>query len=126
MKREIKFRAWDEDKNEFIDPIYMDGIFYMDEEFRETCENVEQFIGLHDKNGKEIHEGDIIKHGYIGNNHEFKSIHYVFYAEDKAMFYLAELGAEQFNKGSITKNVISKKNGIFEVIGNIHETPELL
>lgn len=65
--------------------------------------SVEQFTGLHDKNGKEIYEGDIFK----GSWYNCKTI------EVKWLD-----SAAGFNTPFRMKD--------YEVIGNIHETPELL
>ena len=71
MNREIKFRAWDKENKKMkynitgieygngdgnIDGIFIDGNFY-------EIEKIElmQFTGLHDKNGKEIWENDIVE-----------------------------------------------------------------
>jgi len=111
----IKFRAWDYDDNKMV---YFSGIFNRQPYTEmstyvqyESCpkyhklSDLEPFIGLYDKNGKEIFEGDVVltdEAGWIGH---------VVYCHDAFV-------------------VVDDKGGFssccnwdaFEVIGNIHET----
>lgn len=106
--REIKFRAWNKETKYF---------FYWNTSFafggnNKIWDDIEQFTGLHDKNGKEIYEGDIIlnplyEEPYIVEYSECLA-GYVGWGDDRACgCYL-----------------ITDEN--IEVIGNMHENPELL
>lgn len=84
-------------------------------------ETICQFTGLKDRNGKEIYEGDIIRRiariSFYGNNKA--SVHVVKFGEDGIYngFYL-EPQCDAF--------FVSHNSFIFEVIGNIHDNPELM
>lgn len=77
-------------------------------------ETIGQYTGLQDKNGKKVFEGDILPIYEQGEEYNYK----VIYNGD--CFMLAMLDSEQ---GSYP---LSIKNTISEVIGNIHDNPELL
>lgn len=61
--REIKFRAWDTTRSKMFPDIHKRidfcEILHMPEPF-----TVMQYVGLKDKNGKEIYDGDIVKRMY--------------------------------------------------------------
>lgn len=123
--RELKFRVWNERYNEFIRPDYgligfcypLDGriaVLTTSGEQMVDC-IIEQYTGLKDKNGKEIYEGDII---LVDNRYYSKYI--VVYREWDCSFI-----GENDDREEII-HICNKTPQRYEVIGNIHENPELI
>lgn len=123
--REIKFRVWNVKDKEWeiglryglhFDPIT--GSFFTDEGPSDEpwTEGVpegelitEQFTGLHDKNGNEIYEGDIVRHRYT--------------PEEVSPSY-SEMVVEWLNHRA-GWNLIDDIS-FYEVIGNIHDNSEMI
>ena len=77
---------------------------------------VGQYTGLTDKNGKKIFEGDIVKTDKFSEPNKQYIIKY-----DSQ--FGAFIGQDRYNLYFVT---FDGDSGEFEVIGNIHDNPELL
>ena len=71
-----------------------------------------QFTGLHDKNGKEIYEGDIVKSFFVDTDEAGNEIYKYYIMEVKYDEILCSYKIDKFMN--------------LEVIGNIYENKELL
>lgn len=88
---------------------------------------VGQFTGLLDRNGKEIYEGDLL----FSPLSEVNPFGMVAWHPNGYFFIDMEFGkrmpAEDFRTlGEMMKYMIGGRSTEFEVVGNIHDNPELL
>jgi len=120
MTREIKFRSWDKSRNEMFIPsaivnptdneiTVIEGGDYRLDKFRLGEYFLMQFIGLKDKKGKEVFEGDIISRAGA----------YILWNDRLACWCF------NFKKAKTPDTPLFHVD-IFEIIGNIYENPELL
>ena len=121
--RQIKFRAWDKEKKHWMSASEIDygvskegfcGTFILGGLGRYGYD-ILQFTGLLDKNGKEIYEGDVVKHiPSAFDNREAQGEIYWFNGHQR--FAMKKDGSEHY---------LDSLN-IYEIIGNIYESPNLL
>jgi len=130
--REIKFRVWDIVVHEFLNNsqfhhyyLTLDGKVGVSisnnnggEVMGEICEPIiQQYIGIKDKNGKEIYEGDIITNDYVGE-HVYKLAEVVWHKNS----FMANCGSGIFNMAFTQKMI----EGTVRIVGNIFENSELI
>ena len=106
--REIKFRAWHKNAKYMCNNATTD---LLDREWLEFM----QYTGLKDKNGKEIYEGDIIKH-HVG------AINKVWYKNGAFVLSYKNSNINLLHDLLIIDGVLP----YWKVIGNIYENEDLL
>jgi uncharacterized phage protein (TIGR01671 family) len=120
--REIKFRAWDISHNNLgmsrpfgigaRTAVFSPNDLEFDVDIDFVNQDFMQYTGLKDKHGRPIFESDILKKDYGSST----PIGVVEYHEDRAAFIF------QDGYNGLLFEVIPH----VEIIGNIHESPELL
>lgn len=138
--REIKFRAWDKNKKRIL-PVtlmefsewwvscaYQEDLHYGE---RNSFKNEEtdrhilmQYTGLHDKNGKEIYEGDILCIEIHGDR-DLKDKSVIASGNEAVVWQNSSFGVIWGNRREFTR-FDGFANTTFEVIGNTYENRGLL
>lgn len=127
MEREIKFRAWNSLKNKMIITdfhITCFGIAWKhDDDFdMDNYYTIMQYTGLKDIKGTEVYEGDIIKITSLDKEYPLiDEIHEVRWPSYSVVLYPGDLQEDCDDMQYLTQG-----DYIYEVIGNIHQNPELL
>lgn len=122
--RVLKFRAWKDENKKWLfwQNIYESNAFWEDIHYPDTLP-VMQYTGLKDKNGKDIYEGDVVelksKKGWKRGSNHMRGIGKVYYSSESLEYRV---------KKDDGQGMILHWGGTesIEVIGNIHENPELV
>ena len=134
MNREIKFRGKTIDYDPATMPRWAYGLYYQEMHGGETHhlitdgsltfevdpDTVGQYTGMHDVCGEEIYEGDIVRI-YDGE----RCFNIVVKWSKEAMAFMACYCDGNQSPLSWFSNLLSRTHEI-EVIGNIHDNPDLL
>src|ERR1043165_9203079 len=135
-QRPIKFRAWDNAHSRFFAPTYeaykgiledlhisLSGDLCIRSAYKFTHQSMfphrfilEQFIGLLDKNGKEIYEGDIVAYYEFLPNETWDGGKVVIAWDEKNARFTTPLTEAAFNVPPES----------VKIMGNIHENPDLI
>ena len=124
MSRVIKFRAWDKPANDWLETELKFYGFHLFGECTLLCPpsmvslcnvEIDQFTGMQDKNGIDVYEGDLIE--LHGNKNGCVQV--CFINAYVGGWVLSEALENHISLGARAPSDI-------EVIGNIHENPELL
>lgn len=128
MKREIRFRAWHNSTKEMYKDVHTKSSFY--ELFDNSLYELMQFTGLHDKNGKKIYEGDIIKFSPAMSDKpevvKFTSGMFVVYNPNCCSVCKNGGGYICSLDEAILIPLSDNEENHAEVIGNTYENPELI
>ena len=137
--REIKFRAWHKhwkcmlrvramtfNNNETKHPTEVYAVMTIDQDGNLEDNNYPdniillQYIGLKDRHGKEICEGDIFN---FHSSEEWKGTE-----PDNPciVFWSSDLSAFMFYVGKLEMSTLLPPSDSIEIIGNIYENPDLL
>ena len=138
MNRVIRFRGKRKDSKEWVygDLHTLCGHIHIHvtpfDKYNIDRATVGQFTGLKDKNGRDIYEGDVLRsdaYPYSWDNYYAV----VWWSGDNAAFVAETRLASHANVRGISNGnceylgeLLEEEDSVFEVIGNIHDNPELL
>lgn len=128
MSREIKFRIW-RAPDEYTKVSWMESwdsllnysmsdIFQLDN----PDDVLEQFTGLKDRNGKDIYEGDIL----AWHSNIYRKQDWIGLVKYRGAGFVVQESSRSFSTPDWLETACNKDANIIEVVGNIHENPELL
>jgi uncharacterized phage protein (TIGR01671 family) len=130
--REIKFRVWNIDEYISLNKAVHDDIVVIQQpsssndsliEINWEGVELEQFTGMHDKNGVPIYEGDILSSPHFDNN---RLTHSVLWSDKYNGWFLHNLSSSEIYGDGSVQMWVAMKHGPYEVIGNIHQHAHLL
>lgn len=135
--REIEFRAWDKTEKMMARSVsellfnsrglYGVVLNHMGFQFRRNAKDVElmQYTGMKDKNGVKIFEGDVVR-THFSFEHEVTQEPFVIKWNKECAMFEGSKPKPLEDDYLVTFSFFPEQRFLYEVIGNIHENPELL
>ncbi len=126
--REIKFKVWDKNSKTWqwrpCEYLPLEGCFSLNsrDKWHKNSWVFLQYIGIQDKNNKEIYEGDILT-GHMGYSPDVKLTGIVEYSTE-TLGYGLRFNPNPNTKDSLTEDLFLVHD--LEVIGNIYENTDLV
>jgi uncharacterized phage protein (TIGR01671 family) len=120
--RDFKFRFWNKKKNKMLYWNYEEHGAGIGAYFNHPSIVPMQYTGLHDKNGKEIYEGDILSNSFGKENLLMNIVSF-----EHGSFVHKWIDRDVVRvRGKEQEPIFRNVNITFEVIGNIYEHHHLL
>jgi len=110
--RELKFRVWYPKENKFYYTKVEDTYFHLGKDAWNEPYVIQQCTTCHDKDNKDIYEGDIISYSHNGNSRN-----------GRVTFYAGIFFVDWYDQSDDELGYMTTLN--IKLIGNIFETPEL-
>ncbi len=126
--RDIKFRIWDTENKEMLkvqeldfEPTFYGGrIAIRPDQYNDYFDTEDmilmQYTGLHDKNGKEIYEGDILRFNEVDTA--------IVEWNEKYAYFMVRPIQDYYFDSDVLGHAIEYNNA--EIISNIYENEDLL
>lgn len=146
MSREIKFRVWDKKDNRLMTvatirelvnmclaarKLLKPHLFHLRDLIQDTEQRaiIEQYTGLKDNNDKDIYEGDVVR--YVSEEEAMVTAVVKFgfpdvEAVEDGTLFMNGFYLDPLKVGDMTDDDFDNFDGDYEIIGNIHENPELV
>ncbi len=115
--RPIKYKIWNKEEKVFTGPFTLNQLIFNGHPITKDQEIV-IFTGLHDKNGNEIYEGDIIKYEEINYKIIFSEGSFNSYTDNNGIIHDVAPQCDEYPLKYVYFEC--------EIIGNIHENGDLL